>query len=224
MKQRLIMIILALTLILTLTGCSSPIGANQEEEGTLAATDEDIAIDTSLEITYRVDPLIVYSHDELVQAKVEAEKEEEDPNNIKGLDYYYVSSYAEAWCEFSYIGIREGYAATFYDFEESEQPDCEFNDFVVEFSRESKEIGAEYMLSNDIEMFDLQPSKTEGVFYNYIDNSIFEIKNFVQFHWVYDDYLFFMSISEELFDLIEENDPEALSGSLFEVEKIVLEA
>ena len=131
-------------------------------------------------------------------------------------------TYTKSLFSLNHIAIQPQTVVVQYDLKESEheQTDIGFSDFTLQFYRDSITNDAESMLSGRIEQHGLQPWEADGIYYLDVGNGSETLKNFKQFFWVKDGCLFFMELTTEAITQIEQNDPEALYGSLFELEKI----
>ena len=170
-----------------------------------------------------------YSYEQLAQLKKEDAKAGEDSEynevNLKGLDYYYVSVYAENNWEFTSGSLYVASSNVFYDLT---KPEGQHHRSVFTFWISRNESGKE-SLAKIIDPKSYRDGiapelleGTEGVYCeelygeNNADNPV------AQFHWVYDGYYCFMKLSKALMDEIKKNDPEALKGPLFELQKVEL--
>ena len=69
----------------------------------------------------------------------------------------------------------------------------------------------------------IAPQLLEGyeiVYYIEINNSFGSV---TQFYWLHDGHYCFMKISQELLNEIQKNDPDALKGPLFQLQRVELE-
>ena len=177
-----------------------------------------------MHITYR--PPQFRSHEELLQARAEAMAGGYDLNKLKDVEFYYLPSYAETCCTLNYftasgLGVA---AASFYDLKGYEGPTFG-PDFTLIAKRDpDQEFTAEYWLAYTIADRNCKPWVVEGVYYYDVNNSSVGegLTNFRSFYWIYDGHLFNMYLSARLVEYIEQNDPEAFQGRIFEVVKIYL--
>ena len=62
----------------------------------------------------------------------------------------------------------------------------------------------------------------DGVYYKELYGEMNAGNPVVQFYWEHDGYFCFMKISKALMDEIRANDPDALKGALFELQRVEL--
>ena len=211
MKKRVLWIVSLSVLIATLVGCMISCTPNQtnqtgQEEGTRY-------VDTR--------PPQFHSHEELLQARIEAIASGYDPDKLEDVEFYYMSTYPEAWCTLNHF-FATGFGVSFvcYDLVGSEPTFGD--DFTLQAWGGS--VSAEDWLAYTIEDRNCKPWTVEGIYYYDVNNkSVFEeLPNFRNFYWVCDGWFFQMYISTRLLEFIGQNDPEALQGRIFEVTKVYL--
>ena len=211
MKKRVLWIVSLSVLIATLVGCMVSCTPNQtnqtgQEEGTRY-------------VDYRSPQF--HSHEELLQARIEAIASGHDPHKLEDVEFYYMSAYIETWCTLNHFLVSGfGVSVVCYDLVGSEPI------FGYDFTLQawSGLVSAEDRLAYTIEEENCKPWTVEGIYYYDVNNkSVFEeLPNFRNFYWICDDWFFQMFISTELLECIEQNDPEAFQGRIFEVIKVYL--
>ena len=175
-----------------------------------------------LHVSYR--PQQFHSREELLQAKAAAMAGGYDPYNLKDMEFYYTSTYPEAWCELNHFAaLGSQTMVTLYNLRGSERT---FGyDFTLQAGRDPDQRStAEALLAYIIEDRNCKPWIVEGVYYYDVNNSSLDegLPDFRNFYWIHDGYFFEMYLSTELLERIEQNDPEAFQGRIFEVVKIYL--
>ena len=170
-----------------------------------------------------------YSYEQLAQLKEEDAKAGEDSEysevNLKGLDYYYVSVYAENNWEFTSGSLYVASSNVFYDLT---KPEGQHHRSAVTFWISRNESGEESlakMIDPKSYRDGIAPELLEGTGGVYCEE-LYGERNadnpVAQFHWVHDGYYCFMIIQKELMDEIKAKAPEALKGPLFELKKVEL--
>ena len=211
MKRRILSILLILALAFSLAGC----GDNNLRE---------------IEIVIEF-----HSYEELAQAKTEAAKNgykvdtsvlkdgyKASTNVLKGLEHYYVPVYAENNLDLHHGEVYSMHISIGYNVSgKTYWP----NDFLLVVSR--KEDGEKRWAStiNPSRPRDNMPKPwiIEGVYYvEYVEpiNPAGALKTV--FYFVKDNHFCSLKISTHLLKQIEEKDPEALKGPLFELRKVEL--
>lgn len=194
MKQRIFLIFLTLALVLALTACT----ANEQPQNPFSHD------------------LIFTSLDEIIQAKKEVSPEN-DEFNLKGLDIYYIPVYAEEHCNLNGLILNSSLIFTPYSSKDGDRRYCQFTMYRPHVAYPDGKTS----LASMIEGFNLKPWTVEGVYYE-------EYTNFPeegptrQFYWLHDGEVFRLTIFAKWMDEIQEKDPDALKGSLFELRKVEL--
>jgi len=214
MKKRLSLVVSLSVLVAVFAGSTVSCTPNQTVQ------DEDDAW---------VDPLPqpFYSHEELLQAKAAAIASGYDPDNLKDVEFYYMSAYAETWCALDYfIATGLGVAAASYYSLKGYERSTFAPDFTLRAERDpdQQRSTAELALAYIIADRNCKPWIVEGVYYYDVKNSSLGegLPDFRFFYWIHDGWLFKMYLSTRLVEYIEQNDPEAFQGRIFEVVKIYL--
>jgi len=176
--------------------------------------------------TYLIDYSLKFnSYEELAQAKAEAAEngykdDLGDINNLEGLNYYYVPVYAEKNWEFTKGRVYDIRIAVEYN-ENKPENDNVRSEFVLSVSR--LESGKERLARTIDPPIPYEgspkPWTVEGVYYT---EPIYSASLSTYFYWVQDNNFCTLTISADLMKQIEEKDPEALKGPLFELQKVEL--
>ena len=216
MKQYILVICLVLALMFTLTACGDTLDMVQEDT---SRSDETMPMPGISHL-----PLEFHSLDELVQAKKEANPEN-DPHGLSTLNYYYMPAYAEKWCELNnvtinYIGgnnYEQGTITLVYSLKETKN-----RDFMLQIFDRGWD--GEILFPGIIEQSKLKPFEgVEGVYYKDVYNPGDKGElSFTEFAWVYDGYCFMMEVYPKVMNQIKKDNPEALKGPLFELKKVEL--
>jgi len=216
MKRCLLSVALLVSLAFLIAGCMNAPGMGQAS----------VAQDDST--TYFIDYSLRYnSYEELAQAKAKAAENgyKDDVNDLEGLDFYYVPVYAEKNWEFTSGRLFEIRCSVDYNRTKTEKTNGR-NEFMISVTREGygdsslahRTNPASY--SNGVAPTLLEGA--EGIYYEDLYGEMNAAYPVTQFHWEYDGYYCFMVISKVLMDEIKKNDPEALKGPLFELQKVEL--
>jgi len=202
MKQKLFLICLALFLIVAIAGCSNQPKTTSGLDGIMAFS----------------------SYEEVVEAKRVANLKD-DPYDLKGLDYYYVPAYAETRWQFNRGSLSNMRFETGYDSAESPWFEGKPSGFLFSMTRTDGYELLEHMINPPIPYASspISLKEVEGVYYT--DLSLFQSPphDGTQFYWLHEGHLIFMRIDKALMDKIRANDPGALEGPLFELQKVELE-
>ena len=179
---------------------------------------------TSVTMPSSPSPLYLYSFEEVVEAKEEADPKK-DTYGLTTLEYYYLPAYAERLRDAGILadGSINPYMQNvdvLYDSKEGGQ--YGYFEFTLQFNRDSQY--AEALLANRIRERELKPFEgVEGIYYKDVYNPRDGGKlSLTQFFWIHDGYCFVMQVYPDVMDEIKKNDPEALKGPLFELQKIEL--
>ena len=167
-----------------------------------------------------------YSYEQLAQLKKEDAKAGEDSEynevNLKGLDYYYASVYAENNWEFTSGSLYVASNNVFYDLT---KPEGQHHRSAFTFWISRNESGKESLakIIDPQSYAGGEPPKllegTDGIYYTEPTSSA---SGSTYFYFVHDNYYVMMRIAPELMDEIKKNDPEALKGPLFELQRVEL--
>ena len=167
--------------------------------------------------------LIYNSYEELSAARAEAAKNnyKDDEYNLKGLDYYYAPAYAEERWEFTAGDLFSTSMTVTYDVTKPEEGK-QYCDFLLWMSRlpDGKEelelrINPRIPYEGSPKLFE----EVEGVYHT---EPVYSASGSTYFYFICDNYYVMMRIAPELMDEINKNDPEALKGPLFELQKVEL--
>ena len=195
MKRYLFIILSVLILVCLFTGCATKPDDSEFAE----ALDADF-------LGFR-------SYEDISKYKEEAAKNgyKEDWHDLEGLDCYYVPVYAESNLKFRGGSLSNGHFEVSYLFE------SEKAGLMVYILRGDGESMMAEILERKKDF--LKPWGEEGVYY---EDSKYSASGSTYFYFVYDKTWFMMRVYAELMDDIKKNDPEALKGPLFELQKVEL--
>ena len=213
MKRHLFVILLALVLVFALAGCEEPVNIDDPNIDDPNIDDPDWTSGSGGWGRLELDSL-----EELAQAKKEADQENA-PLNLKGLDFYYISVYAEERLEF--LSGKLYSTSIVFNYSLAEQKQNVF-DFWMSRDKEAGEKLLAGTINPDNYLNGDAPKPLEGVEGVYYEKFLYEGEWMMQFHWLNDGYKCSLAILPDLLKEIEEKDPEALKGKLFELQKIEL--
>jgi len=142
--------------------------------------------------------------------------------DLDKVDYYYIPVYVDQWCQLTRIFFNGGAIGNIvldYNIPNSNRAYT----LTLQFDRDAEygeELFEDYISRTEMQPFEL----CEGIYYKDVynpgDNGAL---SFTKFCWVHDGYSFMMQVWPEVMEQILENDPNALKGALFELEKVMLE-
>ena len=172
-------------------------------------------------------PLQINSLDEIVQAKKEVNLAK-DPDELNSLEYYFLPAYAVSRWKFTAGSISAGAVNFKYDVVKPDRPKLS-NDFALYVSRPEGPIAAvarlERVINPKAYADDSAPKLlegTDGIYYKECYGWLNDDFPVAEFYWVHEDHYYRMRISKDLMDEIHKNDPAALKGPLFELQKVEL--
>ncbi|MBQ9992488.1 MAG: hypothetical protein IJP33_03555 [Firmicutes bacterium] len=217
-------ILLVLTLLFVLSACTE---AGEEKDSTTLAEHKTI-VEGKYVSAKDIPPAfslldgVENANNEILQAK---QNNSSANNDLSQLSYYYIPTYADTWCEPIWLtlnGGSNGNIVIIYRIKDAPEDSGKWA-LTLQFNRDGDH-GAVFH-QNLVSISSGIPLETcEGIYYtdvyNPSDNGELSL---TQFCWVHDGYSFMMQVWPEVMEQILENDPNALKGAPFELEKVILD-